>query len=174
MCSLLSNHLYCFSLYLNYLFRFIFQPPGVFLWSFFFQESNSHNICSESFQNNYPPSIMAVWLHIQFFVRKSHSFRSLQILKNSILEFTEKYGLTEISSLLFFFFFFWGNLGFFFFFRRGKIFKCIFEIQTFSPWMSEWTLNRVANLFLSIHIALGVTGFLPQLWNSAVVSWRQP
>ena len=45
---------------------------------------------------------MAVWLHIQFFVPKSHSFRSLQILKNSILEFTEKYGLMEISSLLFF------------------------------------------------------------------------
>lgn len=114
MCSLLSNHLYCFSLYLNYLFCCIFQPPEVFLWSFFFQESNSHGICSESFQNNYPPSIIAVWLHIQFFVPKSHSFRSLQIWKNSILEFTEKYGVMEIPYLLFF----WGNLGFFF--HRGK------------------------------------------------------
>ena len=150
MCSLLSNHLYCFSLYLNYLFRFIFQPPGVFLWSFFFQESNSHNICSESFQNNYPPSIMAVWLHIQFFVRKSHSFRSLQILKNSILEFTDKYGLTEISSLLFFFFFFEGIWDFFFFsaeekslnvslkfkhFPHGCLNELLTELQIFS-WAS--------------------------------------
>ena len=164
MCSLLSNHLYSFSLYLNYLFCFIFQPPGVFLWSFFFKKVITMTYVPSSSTNNYPPSRMAVWLHIQFFVPKSHSFRSLQILKNSILEFTEKYGLMEISSLLFFFlsfFFFLREFGIFF--HRGTFFKCIFEIQTFSPWMSEWTLNRVANLFLSIQVALEVMGFLSQL-----------